>query len=362
MKFKQIKLNSIKLGIREQVAVLRVLRSGKLAQGKLVKKFESDFSNYVGSRYAVAVNSGTSALHLSVLALDIGVGDEVIVPSFTFAATANAVAATGATPIFADIDSETFTISLRDLDKLVTKNTKAIIAVHLFGQPALINELCAFAKKHNIFLIEDAAQAIGAIFENKKVGTFGEAGCFSFYATKNLTTGEGGMITTSNLALFEKLCLLRNQGMKIKYENEVVGFNNRMTEFQAAIGIIQLSKIDRLNKKRKRNADYYFKYLKYAGLPVVKNYSHVFHQFSILLPVNKREIFISAFHSNRIEVGIFYPTPVHKLPTYNIYKSLPVTEYVAKNILSIPIHPFLKKSELRKIVRIFNKTFGSIDD
>jgi dTDP-4-amino-4,6-dideoxygalactose transaminase len=272
------------IGRNEIKQVVKVLKSGNLAQGPLVKKFEEKFSTYVGGRPCVAVNSGTSALHLALLSLGIGVGDEVLVPSFTFAASANTVALTGAKPIFVDIDPKTFNISVSSIKEALTSNTKAIMVVHLYGLPAPMPEILEIAKKSNLLVIEDAAQAHLAKINDKPVGTFGDAAAFSFYPTKNMTTGEGGMAVLSSSDM-ERICrLLRNQGMEIRYQNEIIGFNLRMTDINAAIGIEQLNKITKWTEVRQKNANWFSSnlntdFFRTPSTPV--GYYPSFHQYTV---------------------------------------------------------------------------------
>jgi dTDP-4-amino-4,6-dideoxygalactose transaminase len=244
------------IGKAERKAVDRVMRSGLLAQGPEVSSFEKEFSKFVGDRECVAVNSGTSALHVALLSLGIGKGDEVIVPSFTFAATANSVALTGAAPVFVDIDPITFCIDPIEIVKAITPKTKAIQVVHLYGLAAEMPAIMKIAKKYKLLVIEDAAQAHLASIEGKPVGTFGDAAAFSFYPTKNMTSGEGGMIVFKDSSAARTARLFRNQGMEKRYENELVGFNLRMTDIHAAIGRVQLSKLEEKTLRRQENAAY----------------------------------------------------------------------------------------------------------
>lgn len=344
------------IGEEEISNVLRVLKSGNLSQGVEVTAFEKEFSDMIGCDFAVAVNSGTSALHLSLLAAGIGEGDEVIVPSFTFAATANSVALTGATPVFADINLETFNIDPFHVESLITSKTKAIQIVHLFGQPAQMNLLLEICKKYNLLLFEDAAQAHFAKFDEKYVGTFGIAASFSFYPTKNMTTGEGGLITTSMSNISKTCRILRNQGMEKKYQNLLVGYNNRMTEISAAIGRVQLNKVNDWTQKRQSNANFYSENLKGVEIPkVIPNASHVFHQYTIRIVDLDRDRFAAELEKMGIECGIYYPNPVHQLPSFKSDNHLPNTVIATQQSLSIPVRPDLAESELEKIVDSVNK-------
>ena len=342
------------MGRREIRAVVKVLKGLNLAQGPEVKAFESEFSRIVGDRDCVAVNSGTSALHLSLLALGITKGDEVIVPSFTFAATANVVALVGATPIFVDIDPRTFNVNPELILKAVTSKTKAIIVVHLFGLPANMKRISQIAKENSLLLIEDAAQAHMAKIGEDFVGTFGDAAAFSFYPTKNMTSAEGGMVVLSNSNDARTCRLLRNQGMEVRYQNEIVGYNLRMTDIHASIGRIQLKKLNRMTDKRIANAEYLTNRLESNSTPFVpEGYVHVYHQYTLRVEI-EREEFSKYLLSNGIDNGVYYPTPVHKLPSFNGSYQLAETEKASKEVLSLPVHPGLRKRDLDRIIRIFN--------
>jgi dTDP-4-amino-4,6-dideoxygalactose transaminase len=335
-------------------SVVKVLKSGNLAQGPEVTKFESNFSFYVEGRSCVAVNSGTSGLHLALLALNIGPGDEVLVPSFTFAATANSVALTGATPVFIDIDAKTFNLDPELIEKSITNRTKAIQVVHLYGLPANMERILEIANKYNLKVIEDAAQAHLASIDGKSVGTFGDAAVFSFYPTKNMTSGEGGMIVLKNPDVARVCKLLRNQGMEKRYENEIVGFNLRMSDLHAALGNSQLSKIESWTEKRIENAKFLSENIESRVTPKTPlGYRHVFHQYTLRINRN-RDNFLAALHSNGIGAAVYYPTPVHKLPAYQLNLNLPNTEIVTSQVISIPVHPKLKKKQLKKIANVIN--------
>ena len=353
---RQITLNRPDLGLRERIAVDAVLRSGALAQGKKVAEFEFSFSHSVSERNSIAVNSGTSALHLGLLALGIGPGDEVIVPSFTFAASANAVAITGATPVFVDIEPHYFSIDPLAVKAAISPRTKAVIAVHLYGHPAKLSELRDICDSAGIHLVEDAAQAHLAEFDQTPVGAWGAVAAFSFYPTKNMTTGEGGMSVTGDKEVARRIRLLRNQGMERRYENEVPGFNNRMTEVAAAIGLVQLEKLQGWTKKRQANAAYFDSQLTGVVVPKVHpRASHVYHQYTIKVEGQDRDQFAAELKKLGVDSDIYYPSPVHKLPAYGLKHSLEVTERITKSCLSIPVHQKLSKSDLSKIVRAVNR-------
>ena len=297
-------------------AAVRVLRSGMVVQGPEVKAFEEEFAPVTGAAHCVAVNSGTSALHLSLLALGLGPGDEVIVPSFTFAATANAVRLVGAEPVFADIDRDSFNLDPAAVEALVGPRTAAIMPVHLYGLPADLVALTAIAERHGLAIVEDAAQAHGAAVDGRPVGSWGKAGCFSFYPTKNMHSLEGGMVSTDDAELARQLRLLRNQGMEQRYANEVVGTNTRLTDVAAAIGRSQLQRLHGWTEQRRANAAALD-----AGLaevdgvvvpPVGDGLRHVYHQYTIRVPGDR-----DAVSAKLTELGIgnavYYPTPVHRL-------------------------------------------------
>ena len=353
---KMIPVAKPEIGKAERRAVDRVMRSGLLAQGPEVSNFEKEFSRIVGDRECVAVNSGTSALHIALLSLGIGKGDEVIVPSFTFAATANSVALTGATPIFVDIDPQTFCIDPSAIAKAITPKTKAIQVVHLYGLPAEMPAIMKLAKKHKLLVIEDAAQAHLASVEGSPVGTFGDAAAFSFYPTKNMTSGEGGMIVFKDSSAARTARLYRNQGMEKRYENEIVGFNLRMTDIHAAIGRVQLSQLDGRTKKRQENATYLSKHLsEYVVVPIVpEGYSHVFHQYTIKI-VGDRDKFANKLTELGVGSGVYYPIPVHELPAFGRKKKLSNTSVVCNQVLSLPVHPLLSLRDLKKIVNAVKK-------
>jgi dTDP-4-amino-4,6-dideoxygalactose transaminase len=344
------------IGDEERAAVDAVLRSGMLAQGPEVAAFEQEFAaELVDGRAVVAVNSGTSGLHLGLLAAGIGPGDEVIVPSFTFAATANAVALTGATPVFADIDPDSFCLDTADVASRVTPSTAGIMPVHLYGHPADMSALSELARRHDLALFEDAAQAHGARWQNQLVGTFGEFAMFSLYPTKNMTAGEGGMVATGDPAVEERLRLLRNQGMAKQYENEIVGFNARMTDLHAAIGRVQLKKLAGWTKQRQNNAARLDRELEGVITPPVgRGAEHVYHQYTIRIP-GDRDAFAAALRDEyRIGSGVYYPTPVHRLPSFDLTIDLPETKRAAAEVLSLPIHPALSEQDVDRIVEAVN--------
>ena len=343
------------IGDDERAAVDKVLQSGMLAQGSEVKGFEDEFSEIVANRHCIAVNSGTSALHMAFVAAGIRQGDEVIVPSFTFAATANAVRLAGATPVFADVERDYFNLSPSAVEAAITPRTRAIMPVHLYGHPAAMPELTAICQRHNLLLFEDAAQAHAASLNGTPVGAFGVAGSFSFYPTKNMTSGEGGMVTTGCDHIARQLRLLRNQGMERRYENEVIGFNTRMTDIHASIGRVQLKKLAGWTETRQRNASFLSNNI--SGVitpPTADNAVHVFHQYTIRVVDQDRDRFAEELAKRGVGSGVYYPTPVHRLPSFGLSTDLPVTEQVARECLSLPVHPSLTQTDLESIVSAVN--------
>lgn len=345
------------IGDEERAAVDAVLATGMLAQGKEVAAFEQEFSEVLlDSRASVAVNSGTSGLHLGLLAAGVGPGDEVIVPSFTFAATGNSVALTGATPVFADIELDHYTLDVDHVASLITDKTKGILPVHLYGHPFAAEAFEALAKERGIDLYEDAAQAHGAGLNGRKVGTFGTFAMFSLYPTKNMTSGEGGMVSTPDADVERRLRLLRNQGMEKQYENELVGFNARMTDLHAAIGRVQLKKVLGWTEQRQANAAFLDANLEGVGTPkVAEGAVHVYHQYTIRVPEDRDGLAKALREEYNIGSGVYYPVPNHRLPSFNRTEELPNTETAAKEVLSLPVHPSLSQDDLERIVSAVNK-------
>jgi len=348
------------IGKEEIRAAAQVLMSGNLAQGQRTEQFENGFSKYAGTKFGIAVSSGTAALQLGLQALGLKKGDEVITTPFTFAATANAVLHCGARPVFSDIEEKTLNIDPVKISQNLTKKTKAVLCVHLYGQPCDMASLAKICRQEGILLIEDAAQAIGAEYRGRKAGSFGVFSAFSLYATKNITTGEGGMILTNSGDLDEKIRILRNQGQTKPYRHEVISFNYRMTDIQAAIGIEQLKKIELLNKRRAENAKFLtdsLSSLKGIRTPFVsKNVKHVFHQYTIRVLNGKRDTLLEYLNKNGVGARVYYPEPVYLQPPYlkmGFRKGLcPVTEEACRQVLSIPVHPMLMQKELEKIADV----------
>ena len=351
------------VGGREIRRVVDVLRSGMLAQGSVVKEFESNFAEYIGTRNAIAVSNGTVALDIALKATGVKEGDEVITTPFTFIATANAVLFQGAKPVFADIDPDTYNIDVDNVLEKLSPKTKAILGVHIFGHPFDVKPIAEVCEDHDLILIEDAAQAHGAEYEGKKVGSFG-IGCFSFYATKNMTTGEGGMITTSDRKIAEKCRLLRSHGENSKYNHVVLGYNYRMTNLQAAIGVVQLERLDEFNEKRRKNAEYLNSHLRVEGLVTpheAKNVKHVYHQYVVRLeeefPMTRQE-FMGYLMKHGVGCAVHYPLPIYRQPLYIElgYGDVrcPVADVVTSKVISLPVHPALSREELKYIAEVVN--------
>lgn len=344
------------IGDEEREAVDRVLRSGMLAQGPEVKAFEEEFSAHFGlGRACVAVNSGTSGQHLGLLSCGVEAGQEVIVPSFTFAATANSVALTGATPVFADIDADDFCLSPEAVEAAITERTVGIMPVHLYGHPAKMDRLMAIAEKHGIQVFEDAAQAHGAALHGTPVGAFGAFAMFSLYPTKNMTSGEGGMVSVANAQVERNMRLYRNQGMEKQYHNEVVGLNNRMTDIHAAIGRVQLTKVEGWTATRQKNAAFYDEHLEGVTVPPVADGArHVYHQYTIRVPEDRDGFSAALKEQFNVGSGMFYPVPNHRLAPFQAQVDLPETEKAARECLSLPVHPSLSDGDLERVVEAVN--------
>ncbi|MDR1722042.1 MAG: DegT/DnrJ/EryC1/StrS family aminotransferase [Methanobrevibacter sp.] len=349
--------------------VVKVLKSGFIAQGPKVEEFEKEFAEYVGSEYAIATSSGTTALHTALLAGGIGQGDEVITTAFSFVATGNSILYTGAKAVFADIDNDTYTLDADSVENVITDKTKAIMPVQLYGQPADMDGIMKIAKRNDLIVVEDAAQAHGSIykkegspFDGKKVGNIGDMACFSFYPTKNMTTGEGGIITTNNEDFMNLSKKIRAHGEKERYKHFILGYNFRMTDIAAAIGIAQLKKIEDFNKKRIANAKYLNKELaNVKGIKTPKNQGnsiHVYHQYTIAIENGDRDEWVKFINDNGVGTGIHYPIPIYKQELYeNLgYKDYcPVTEEMANKVVSLPIHPRVTKEDLKTIVDVLIK-------
>lgn len=367
---KPIAITEVRLGEAEEQLVLGVLRSGRLVQGPMVERLEDAFAAICSVGHAVAVSSGTAALVAALEALGIGDGDEVVTTPFTFAATLNAILEAGATARFADIDADDFTLDPRELERQVSDRARAVMPVHLYGQPAAMDEIAAVAARHGALLVEDAAQAHGASFRSRPVGSFG-VGCFSFYATKNVATGEGGIITTDDGETADRLRVLRDQGMRAKYEYEVPGHNYRLTDIQAALALPQLGRLDELNARRARNAAVLSDGLSdVPGVvtPDVKpGRTHVFHQYTVRVTPEAeldRDELAAKLRGLGIGTGVHYPTVVYDAECYRrhprvIVEPMPVAEQIAREVLSLPVHPWLTDADLDRIVTSVRQALGA---
>jgi dTDP-4-amino-4,6-dideoxygalactose transaminase len=290
------------------------------------------------------------------LAAGIGPGDEVVVPSFSFAATANAVALTGATPVFADIEPESFCLSPAAFEGAITPKTRGVMPVHLYGHPADMKAITAIADAHDILVFEDAAQAHAAAIDGTPVGAWSLAAAFSFYPTKNMTSGEGGIVSTPDAAVARSIRVLRNQGMERRYENEVVGFNTRMTDLHAAIGRAQLRKLAGWTERRQANAAFLSEHLDGVVVPsVAPGATHVWHQYTIRVEGRDRDAFASLLTDRGVGNGVYYPTPIHRLPSFAMTLDLPETERATSEVLSLPVYPSLTEQELETIVETVNE-------
>lgn len=338
----------------EIAAAVRVLRSGRLTQGREVAAFESEFAAQVAGRHCIAVASGTAALHLSLLGLGITAPDEVILPSFGFAATANVVRLVGATPVFADIDATTYCVDPLAVAAAIGPRTAAVIAVHLFGHPARMDQLTQLAERHGLALIEDACQAHAATILDRPVGAFGHTGAFSFYPTKNMHSIEGGMITTADPNLARTLRMLRNQGMAEPYDHQTIGCNARMSEVAAAIARIQLTRLATNNAARRRNAARLNELLEGVRTPTAADgVQHVYNQYTIRIDQD-RDAVLGHLAAHGIGGAVYYPTPIHRLAAYDLHLDLPHTEQASREVLSLPVHPSLTDVDLDRICRAVN--------
>jgi dTDP-4-amino-4,6-dideoxygalactose transaminase len=350
------------MGPEERDRVWEAMASGSLAQGPRVRELEEAFAAYIGAGHAVATSSGTTALHLALLGYDIGPGDEVITVPFTFIASANSILYTGARPVFVDIAEDDFTMDTAQIEAAITPRTKAIMPVSLYGQPARMTVIDEIASRHGLAVVEDAAQAHGAAIDGRRSGTWG-AGAFSFYPTKNMTTGEGGIVTTDDAALAERIRLLREHGMKVRYHHDVVGYNFRMTDLAAAIGLAQLAKLDGYNERRRAIAARYDAELRGVLTPSVPpEVTHVFHQYTIR--VARRDEFADRLKERGVGSAIYYPIPVHRQKPFLALgygdESYPVTERLTVEVLSIPVHPSLSDDEVATVIGAVNETAAEL--
>ena len=356
------------IGEEEINNVVEVLKSGMIAQGPKVEEFEKKFAEWVGADYGIAVNSGTAALHVALLSCGVGAGDEVITSPFTFIASGNSILYTGAKPVFADIDLKTYTINPDSIEKLITENTKAILPVQLYGQSANMDRINEIAERYGLAVVEDAAQAHGATCNGQKVGSIGDMACFSFYPTKNMTTSEGGIITTNDEDLADNAKIFRAHGASVRYHHSEIGYNFRMTDISAAIGLAQLNKIDGFNSKRIENAEYLNEGLKDVD-GIVTPYcaygsKHVYHQYTIRVEKGNRDDWVKFINECGVGTGIHYPIPLYNQP---VYKSLgskgncPNANLAANTVISLPVHPSLTKEDLDLVIEAVKKASEDIE-
>ncbi|HET89935.1 MAG TPA: DegT/DnrJ/EryC1/StrS family aminotransferase [Chloroflexi bacterium] len=346
------------IGEAEKQAVLDVLDSGMLVQGPRVKALEERFAKVCGTEYAVATSSGTTALHLALLAHDVGPGDEVITTAFTFVATVSSILFTGARPVFVDIDEQTFNVVPELIEQAVTPRTKAIMPVHLYGHPCDMDAILDIAQRRNLVVVEDAAQAVGATYRGKAAGGFG-TGCFSLYATKNVMSGEGGMITTDDEAVAERCRLLRSHGSRQRYYYDFLGYNLRMSDLHAAIGLAQIARLDEFTARRRANAAYLNQHITSVVTPTVQDgCEHVWHQYTVRVNGGRdRDAAVASLSEAGVGTGVFYPMPLHQQGYIREIVGevrLPVTERLAQEVISLPVHPQLSQADLEQIVTAVN--------
>lgn len=352
-----IRINEPRLGREEISAATSVLRSGALTSsasegGRRVRAFEKAVSSFVGSRYAVAVSSGTAALQAALCALGIRPGDEVLVPSFTFVATANAVASAGARPVFVDIRRDNYTMDPDDMGKKITARTRAVIPVHVYGNVASVEEISEITKKRGIPVIEDAAQSLGSTYRNRYTGTFFEMGCYSMYPGKVMTSGEGGFVVTGSKKLRDRLLMARNHGMVRGYDTRMLGLNLRLPEISAAIATVQLKRLPGFLKARSKNAAMLSELLSGLGtaLPEPRKYERV-NWCLYTVASSKRDKIRRALNAAGVEAASYYSTPIHKTPFYKSGTRLPATDWAASRVVSLPVHPGVTGTGIRRIAR-----------
>jgi dTDP-4-amino-4,6-dideoxygalactose transaminase len=347
------------IGDAEKTAVLEVLESGMLAQGPRVEELEKRFTEVCGVEHAIATSSGTTALHAALLANEIGPDDDVITTPFTFIASANSILFAGAKPVFVDIEEDTFNIDVGLIEKAITPRTKGIMPVHLYGCMCDMNAIEEIAQRHRLKIIEDACQAVGGTQNGRRAGSIG-TGTFSLYATKNVMSGEGGMITTNDAAIAQQCRMMRNHGMQRRYYHDMLGYNFRMTDVHAAIGLAQMDRLDDFTEKRRKNAAYLNEKITSVITPRVPDgFEHVWHQYTVRLANGReRDAAIKRLGDAGVGTGVFYPVPVHKQGYMQDLvgdMTLPVSERLAGEVFSLPVHPHLTQDDLEKIVTEVNK-------
>ncbi len=345
------------IGEEEKRAVLEVLDSGMLAQGARTAKLEEEFAAACRTEFAVATSSGTTALHLALLAHGIGAGDEVITTPLTFMASINSILCTGARPVFVDVEEETFNLDPSRIADAITPRTAAIMPVHLFGYPCDMAPIVEIASRHDLIVIEDAAQAIGAEYLGQRVGSFG-TGCFSLYATKNVMCGEGGMITTNEPEIAHRCRLLRNHGMERRYHHDILGYNYRMSDLHAAIGLAQIARLEESTRRRRENAAFLSRRITRVKVPTVREgYGHVWHQYTVRIDEG-RDPAVERLREAGVGTGIFYPIPAHHQPYVRDLcqgTTLPTAERLSHEVFSLPVHPQLSHDDLETIVEAVNR-------
>lgn len=366
---KRIKISEPQLDQKEKRILKEVLDTKMIASGSYVKKFEEVFAGYIGSKFGVATTSGTSALHTALLAADVGKDDIVVTTPFSFIATANSVLFVGAKPEFIDIDEHSFNIDPVLLEKRLQsrkKKPKAVIIVHLYGNPVDMPRILKICKRHKVTVIEDCAQSHGASISGKLTGTFGAMGCFSFYATKNMTTGEGGMVTTNSTGFYNKCKKIINHGRVSRFKHDILGFNFRMTNLQAGIGLVQINKLEKMTTARIKNAEYLNKKLSgfsWLEIPAVDPGSrHVYHQYTIKVSAGKRDKMVRYLIDNGIDASMIYPLIIPEQPLYKKlgYKTenVKVALKVSRQVVSLPVHPGLTRKDLDKLVKVIGDFNG----
>ncbi len=360
----KIPINIPILGNEEINAVKAILREASLTStanigGKNVQEFEKLASSYIKSKFAIAVNSGTAALQAALYALDVQIGDEVLLPSFTFVATANAVFSVGAKPVFVDILENNYTMDPLDLKKKITKKSKAVIPVHLYGNVAYIDQISEVAKKHGLRIIEDAAQSLGSTFKGKHTGTFSDIGCYSLYPAKVMTSGEGGLIVTNNKKLTEKLRMIRNHGMVHGYDTKIFGLNLRLPEISAAIAKIQIKKLPKFLYKRKKNAKILTDLISTLDITIPKERKNEkVNWYLYTIATKNRNKVMKKLNMKGIGAAAYYTIPVHKTPFYKKKIKLLNTDWAASHVLSLPVHPGVSTQNLALIAKTLREELG----
>lgn len=354
-----IPISKPSIGAAERAAVLDVLDSGMIVQGPRTAELEERVADLCGVAHAIATSSGTTALHLALLAHDIGPGDEVITTPFSFIASTNSILLTGATPVFVDVEQATGNLDVSLIEGAITPRTRAVLPVHLYGQMCDMEPLVELTTRHDLMLLEDACQAIGATYDGKPAGSFGTA-AFSLYATKNLAAGEGGMITTDDDEVADRCRLLRNHGMRVRYHHESLGYNARMTDLHAAIALAQIGRLPELDERRAERATGLTSRIERVRTPVeLDRRSHVWHQYTVQVGDDLvRDDVVAALAHAGVGTGVFYPIPLHRQPHIASIVgdvALPVAERLADTVLSLPVHPEISMDDVAHIAKAVNE-------